>query len=240
MTTTLPFTDTWRVRPSEPFRNRLTQAQWDKASELGVRRTYVPGDVITSQETTGASVAIVDRGWVKSATITPRGTTAMNLLYGPGDLFGTEALAGYPRAESTTPLLLANLLLLNVSDFLGILSGTPKLLWALHRYELQRRVIADHRRAAMASSSGSERLALTLISLRCAFAPATMNYGPITIPLRQDELSELAGTHRNTTVEALKTFRRIGALHTGRRQLTILDTHKLARYTTKTAEAPPL
>ena len=240
MTATLPLTDAWHVRPTEPFGTKLTPAQWAKARELGVLQTYLTGRPITEQGNDGAAVFIVNHGLVKATTTTPRGTKAMNMLYGPGDLFGTEALAGVPRAESTTSLDLAEVLLLNVGDFLGVLSGYPQLIRALHRDEIQRRIIADRRRAAMANSSGSERLALTLISLRYAFAPANTNYGPLTIPLSQDELSELAGTHRNTTVSALTTFRRIGALRTRRGAITLIDTQKLLPYVTKTSDELPI
>ncbi|MBQ0923040.1 Crp/Fnr family transcriptional regulator [Saccharopolyspora endophytica] len=238
MTTRIPLKDLWRVRPRSDVVELLTRTQRDKLDKVSHFATYSPGSIITSQGSTGSTVAIVYNGWVKGSTHTPRGTSALNVLYGLGDLLGTEAFTGSTHTETTMPLHTTRLLVINARDFQNILAETPRLIWSVHQLEVNRRIIAERRRAAMTSSTGRERLALTLISLRYVFTQSTADNGPVIIPLTQDELSELAGTHRNTTVEALKTFRSVGALGTGRGQIIILDAQLLLPYTTHTADEP--
>jgi CRP/FNR family transcriptional regulator, cyclic AMP receptor protein len=52
----------------------------------------------------------------------------------------------------------------------------------------------------------------------------------VELPLSQEELASWCGASRESTVKALRTLREVGAVTTGRRQVTLHDVDGLRRH----------
>lgn len=225
------------VRPGPVFWASLTPAQQHELLRVEYGRPgetftrprptahFRPGDTITQQDALATSLVIVHEGWLKSVLPTARSTSMMLRLYGPGDLLGTEALVpGACYSESTVAQTSCQVRKFTVDEFAAQL-GKAEFASALHQIEMQRRSCTERRLQAMASSSGEERVAQTLVGLAETFGETHQEGGPLTfpVPFVQEEISALAGTHRNTTVRALEKFRRKQVITTHRRQIEILN-----------------
>lgn len=215
------------VRPGPVFWDSLTRAHQDALlsdPKLGKKRSYQRGEAITQWGEPASAAVIVHEGWIKSTLATSRGTSTLLRLYGPGDLLGTETRVGARYGESTFALTRCRVTALTPEEFANQLASSPEMAWTLNQIEVQRRSSVEQR-LALASYSGSERVAQTLVGLANTFGYQDQATSPITfpIPLSQDELSTLAGTHRNTTVRALERFRRKKMISTHRCRIQILD-----------------
>jgi len=73
-------------------------------------------------------------------------------------------------------------------------------------------------------------VARRLLDLAERFGKETPEGVKVELPLSQEELASWCGASRESTVKALRTLREVGALTTGRRQVTLHDVDGLRRH----------
>src|ERR1700731_2269392 len=88
-------------------------------------RVYQKGYLLTVEGEPAGHVMILLDGWAKATVVTAGGMEAVLRLYGPGDLFGGEALLGaQARPESVTAITKCHCLLASAARFTELLSGS--------------------------------------------------------------------------------------------------------------------
>jgi CRP-like cAMP-binding protein len=180
-------------------------------------------------------IIVIERGWAKVTSATENGHEVVLAVRGPGDLVGESAALG-DRERSATVTAISTLwgLVLPADRFAMFLDEHPRA-WRMVSGTFVRRLDdADRRVQAHASAEASHRLALLLLHL-CDLSEQYDRPGPdgsieIRPPLSQEELGSWVDASRETVARALKEWRALGLVRTGRRKITVLDRPGLLAY----------
>ena len=149
-------------------------------------------------------------------------------LYGPGDLFGGEAILGdRARSESVTALTSCRCLVTPAARFTELLARSPGIARAFRDVMVQRLLAADQQVKARLDPPDA-RLAGALTDLAYRFGAGAPDGTPIPVYLSQEELASWIGTSRATVARMLNQLRRDGVIHTGYRNIVITDLGLLA------------
>jgi CRP-like cAMP-binding protein len=163
----------------------------------------------------------------KAAFVTIAGAEAVLRLYGPGDLFGGEAILGdRTRSESVTALTSCRCLVTAAGRFTELLARSPRIVRAFRDVMVQRLLAADQQVKARLDPPNA-RLAGALVDLAYPFGAGAPDGTPIPVCLSQEELASWIGTSRATGARMLNQLRRDGVIHTRYRSIVITDLGQL-------------
>lgn len=205
------------------FYGMLTQAEREELGAGARARVYQRGYLLTVEGEPAGHVMILLDGWVKAAFVTTAGVEAVLRLYGPGDLFGGEAILNdRARSESVTALTSCRCLVTPAARFTELLARSPAIARAFRDVMVQRLLAADQQVKARLDPP-SARLAGALVDLAYRFGDGAPDGTPIPVHLTQEELASWIGTSRATVARMLNQLRRDGVIHTGYRSIIITD-----------------
>jgi CRP-like cAMP-binding protein len=174
-------------------------------------------------------VIVLLAGWAKGTFVTDVGEEGMLRVYGPGDLFGVEAvLSDQPRSETVTALKRCNAILLPPEQFNALLARYPGISNAFNRTMLQRVLAADER---LRLRHMPPEVGLARVLLDLARRAGTQTHDGIVIPveLSQEDFASWLGASRATVTRVLRSLRARGLIHTGYRRITITDLEQLRK-----------
>jgi CRP/FNR family transcriptional regulator, cyclic AMP receptor protein len=184
------------------------------------RRKFAKREVIFHEGDAGDTLHLVDAGHVGLRITTPMGDIAFVRVVKPGDFFGELALLS-PGARSASAIALegAQTLSIHRADF-----------EALHRSNrtvadvLVTALVMEVRRLAAAHVEAlylpaEKRLFRRLVEVARAYSAEP----PVSLPIIQDEVAQLAGTTRPTANRLLREAQEAGALTLTRGRIEVHD-----------------
>jgi CRP-like cAMP-binding protein len=213
----------WRLFDGlpEPQRRRLTEASR--------RRRFGRGEVLFHEGDLGDSVHQIRSGSVAVRVTTSEGELATLVVLGPGDFFGELGLLLSHRTRTATAVALepTETEALAYSTFDALRMREPsvdRFLLGLLAGQVDR---LSHRLLEALYVSIDRRVARRLLDLVAIYGGAAA--GPVTVPLTQNELADLAGGSRPTVNEILQRLAAQGAVSLGRGRVVVEDRAALER-----------
>jgi CRP-like cAMP-binding protein len=190
------------------------------------RHRFRRGEAIFREGDPGDSLHLLDKGHVAVQLTTPMGDVLTLAVLGPGEMFGELA------AVSSAPMRTATIRSLEPTETL-VISGDAFGELRRRRPEVNE-LLLELANARIPRLSGQLVEALYVRAdkrvLRRLLALAEVHGGcsvGTTIPVRQDDVAELAGTSRPTVNRALKEAEAGGAIALGRGRITVVDPDRL-------------
>jgi CRP/FNR family cyclic AMP-dependent transcriptional regulator len=190
------------------------------------RHRYGRGEAIFREGDPGDSLHLLDKGHVAVQMTTPLGDVLTLAVLGPGEMFGElAAVSSEPHRSATIRSLdRTETLVIRGDEFTELRRRHPSL------NELLLELASA--RIPRLSSQLAEALFVRVDKrvLRRVLALAELYGGcraGTTIPVRQDDIAELAGATRPTVNRALKEAAAGGAIEVGRGRITVVDPERL-------------
>ncbi|MDP8241316.1 MAG: Crp/Fnr family transcriptional regulator [Candidatus Hatepunaea meridiana] len=197
-------TDLLRVIPL--FTN-LNEEEIKLVSRGVVSRKFGKNSMIIFEDDVGNSLFIIKKGRVKISRIEEDGSEAILAILGEGDFFGEMAVIdGLTRSASVTSIDEIELLMIRRTDFMEIMENIPKIAITLLKELAGRIRKSDHHIRSLSLLDAKGRVGTTLIRLAEDIGKAKDGYVVIEeLPLQRD-LSNIAGTSRETISRVIKRF----------------------------------
>jgi CRP-like cAMP-binding protein len=190
------------------------------------RHRYGRGEAIFREGDPGDSLHLLDKGHVAVQMTTPLGDVLTLAVLGPGEMFGElAAVSSEPHRSATIRSLdRTETLVIRGDEFTELRRRHPSL------NELLLELASA--RIPRLSSQLAEALFVRVDKrvLRRVLALAELYGGcraGTTIPVRQDDIAELAGATRPTVNRALKEAAAGGAIEVGRGRIAVVDPERL-------------
>jgi len=194
--------------------------------EIARRRTFARDEVVFHEGDPAETVHLIERGRAAVRTTTRHGQRATLAILGPGDAFGELAILGSEPRRGATVVAIEPLETRSIyaADFHRLRRAHPQLsdvIIGLLTAQVQR--------------MNSELLdALYLpaeLRVRKRLADLAGQYeetgGETVIPVRQEDIADLAGTSRATVNRVLREEARRGTVRLSRGQTVVLDRARL-------------
>ncbi|MGZ4675366.1 MAG: Crp/Fnr family transcriptional regulator [Acidimicrobiia bacterium] len=202
--------------------NVLAEDDRRELVRLARRRRFARGEVIFHEGDPGDALHLIAQGHVGIRTTTPLGDVAMLRVLRAGEFFGELALIS-PNPRNATAVALDKTETLSVSRaLLDELRSRSAGVDAVVIEALAKEVRRLARSLTDALYLPSEtRMLHRLVDVAEIFGDH--DDGPVTIPLTQDELAQLAGVTRPTANRLLKKAEEDGLIRVTRGRVEILD-----------------
>jgi CRP-like cAMP-binding protein len=200
----------------------------ERRALMGVarRRRFARNEVVFHDGDPGDTLHLVTKGRFAIRITTPLGDVATLRVLGPGEHFGELAvLAPGPRRGTLVALESAETLSLHRDDLDRLRTTMPKV-----NDMLMTALVVEVRRQAVALVDALYVPADRRVWRR--LHELTQQYGrdaPVTIPLTQDDLAQLAGTTRPTANRVLRAGVNDGVVRLARGRIEVHDLDALAR-----------
>jgi CRP/FNR family cyclic AMP-dependent transcriptional regulator len=201
-----------------------------KTLALARRRTFARDEVVFHEADPGDCVHLIESGRVAVRVATSHGQRATLAVLGSGEAFGELALLS-PEARRTASIVALEAtvtLSIHEADFRRLRVDRPEVaevLIVLLTVQV-RRLSAQLLDALYVPAEA--RVRKRLLELAAAYAPD--DGGEVVVPLRQEDLAELAGTSRATVNRVLREDAQRGAVRLERGRTVVLDPETVARY----------
>ena len=185
-------------------------------------RTINPAnaEVIYHPDTPADHVYYINRGQVRQYTVGPDESSRLIEIMGPGQWFGSAALAGAATHQSRAVAVAGAVLTeVPVEQLWVALSNHPDQFVELTR-QLARKLLAAHEEAArLIFEDCNQRLINALLRFSRSAASTPREDG-VVLRITHDQLARAVGVARETVSLALTQLRQQNLLRTGRNQLT--------------------
>jgi CRP/FNR family cyclic AMP-dependent transcriptional regulator len=207
----------------------LPETERQRLAETSRRRRFSRGEVLFHEGDLADCVHQIRLGAVAIRVTTSEGELSMLDVLGPGEVFGELGLLVSHRTRTATAVALepTETQTLAYSSFDALRQADP----SVDRFLLG--LLADHvdrlshRLLEALYVSVERRVARRLLDLVGVYGNGSAD--PVTVPLTQREVAELAGGSRPTVNEILRRLSSQGALSLGRGELVVLDRAVLVR-----------
>jgi CRP-like cAMP-binding protein len=190
------------------------------------RHRYRRGEAIFREGDRGDSLHLLDKGHVAVQVTAPLGDILTLAVLGPGEMFGELAAMSREQYRSATIVTLerTETLVIPGADFAELRRRHPTLdalLLELANARVPRLSGQLVEALFVRVDKRVLRRVLALAELYGGCRPGTL------IPVRQDDVAELAGATRPTVNRALKEAEARGAIALGRGRITVVDPDRL-------------
>ena len=191
------------------------------------------GDHLFWEGDQSTSVYACTYGRIKVFVTTPGGRDLLLGVKAPVQAFGElSAIDGRPRSASACAMERSVVAKMSAGELLDAFTTTPMLAVMVLRELSDQLRRANARIAARDAQSTTARTGGLLIELGEKFRRHGPNADLIELPITQDELASWIGATREATARSLATFRKAGAISTGRNKIVL---HGLDSLTSLTA-----
>jgi CRP/FNR family transcriptional regulator, cyclic AMP receptor protein len=217
------------------FWNALDEPERNALRSAARPRTYPAKVPLCHQGDESDHIIIIETGWAKVTSTTENGHEVMLAVRGPGDIVCESAVIGHrERSATVTAISALRALVVPAGRFTTFLDEFPRAWRMVSGTFVHRLDDADRRVQAHASADGARRLALLLIylsELSEQYERSSTAEGiEIRPPLSQEELGSWVDASRETVARALKEWRELGLVRTGRRKIILVDRPGLDAY----------
>lgn len=199
-------------------------------AEQVTQHTATRGEAIFEEGEQGDRIYLILDGKVKISRTSQDGRENLLAVLGPGDLFG-ELSVFDPGPRTATASALADTSFASLSHtqlkpWLGTRPEAAEILLAALARRLRR---TNDAMSDLVFTDVPGRVAKALLSLAERFGVAVGDTVQVEHGLTQEELAQLVGASRETVNKALADFANRGWLHIEQRQVTLIDSERLAR-----------
>jgi CRP/FNR family cyclic AMP-dependent transcriptional regulator len=190
---------------------------------LARRRRFSRGDIVFHRDDPADSVHLVIKGRFAIRVATARGEAAMIAVRGPGDNFGEMALVepGRRRAATVVALEEGETFAVYQPDFERLRTEHPTVNTAVSAFLAGEVRMLNERLLDALFLPADRRVFRRLRELIELYRDG--DDAPVSVPLTQEELAELAGTSRTTVNRALRREEERGTLELRRGSLVVRD-----------------
>jgi CRP-like cAMP-binding protein len=204
----------------------VTEEELRRTLEMARRRTFDRDEVVFHQGDPADSVHLIEQGRVAVRVATRHGQRATLSVLGPGEAFGELALLGSVAKRSATIVAIEPVVTQSIyeADFQRLRRQHPQVAEVLIALlsEHVRRLSAQLLDALFLPAESRVRKRLLELSERY-----DERDGETVIPLRQEDLADLAGTSRATVNRVLREEAGRGTVRLTRGCTTVLDRRRL-------------
>lgn len=212
----------------------LDEDEIERLGKYAPMQWVKPGTVFYSPEQAAEVLFLLKKGRVRFYHLSPEGKVLTTALIDEGTIFGEMALLGQRLhenyAESETACLLC---LMSREDVKTLLLSDPRIAVRVAEILGQRLIAAERRLSAFAFKTLPERLVDVLLEL--AKPPRLRLFRPsdtLEVCYTHEALSQMIGTHRETTTKMLNELKDEGLIELRRGKIIILQPEELARRST--------
>lgn len=196
----------------------LTETEMEEIDRATTVTSCRRGKILYMPEDTGEVLFLLKEGRVQLYRLSPDGKKLIIGTVGPGTIFGEMALIGQGMhntfAEAIEDCVLY---VMSREDVERLLMTRPRVALRIFENLGARLREMEERLEEIAFKSIPARLASLLLQL------ADEMGGDSITGLTHQDLAEQIGTYRETTTQALNTFKAEGLIDIGRKRITILD-----------------
>jgi CRP/FNR family cyclic AMP-dependent transcriptional regulator len=205
--------------PAEDVRQLLSVAR---------RRTFKRGEVVFHHGDPADSLHLIVKGRFAVRITTPLADTALIAVHGKGDFFGELALVGDEPRRSATIAALEEAETRSVfrDDFFRLRRHHPGVDTVLVRLLAEQVRRGNERIVEAHYVDADTRVRRRLLELSELYGTGD---GPVTIPLTQEDLAEMAGTSRATVNRVLREEEKRETLELRRGKTTVVEREALAK-----------
>jgi CRP/FNR family cyclic AMP-dependent transcriptional regulator len=212
----------WRLLadvPAEELRQVLAIAR---------RRTFDRGEVVFHRDDPADTLHLIVKGRFVARIETPLGERATLSVFGPGETFGELALVspGSRRSATVSALEAAETRSVYAPDFARLVEEHPGVHVVLTSLIAERLRRANELLVEALYVPVDKRVLRRLCDLAAQYGD---DDGEVTIPLRQEDVADLAGTTRETVNRVLREEQARGVLELSRGRTIVRDRQALAR-----------
>lgn len=203
----------------------------DGLPAAGTRRAYRTGQALFREGDPPGPVFVLAEGRVDVEVLTPSGRPVLLAVKRPGDLVGElAAILGTDRSATATAREPVAVDVVAPDAFREALAEQPELMASVLAQLAHdvRAVGAQHVRRS--EGSVTHRVAAGLLSLAARSVEHEGANDVTTIRIGHEDLAAWVGASREAVSRSLGELRRIGAVETGRRCITIPDLAVLRRH----------
>ena len=206
-----------------PFLEALSPEARHELDGMGTLRSFTTGATILSEGELANRVGIVRDGLVKLTATQSDGYQTVLASRGGGELLGEmSALDGSPRTAAVQ--------LVPAAEFVRFVQEQPSASMAVIRTLVGRLRESDHHRIQYGADGVPRRLARQLLQLADTHGEVAADCSiDISLPFTQDDLAGVVSASRDAVARALKDWRAMGLVETGRRRVTLVDPAALSR-----------
>jgi CRP/FNR family transcriptional regulator, cyclic AMP receptor protein len=211
------------------FYGMLTEADRAQLLKRGATQLCARKSVLMREDDRATNVTILLRGWVRSAFTAATGANVAQRIYGPGELFGSEAIFSDQNCTETVTAL-APCLTLGLSGglFNELILKNSNIADKFHHVMGQRAQAAEDQ-AKLRFCPPSERLARILLDLADRHGVQAPDGITIPIEVPQEDLAGIIGVSRSTAARVLRCLRDRQVVNTGYRRTTIISLAELKK-----------
>lgn len=199
--------------------------------DMARKRTFRKGEIVFHEGDPGDTLHLIRSGKFGVKVTTQYADEAILAVLTTGDIFGELALLspGAPRSATVVALEASETLSVHQLDF-GRLRrehpGVGDVLISVLSAQVRR--LSRHLLEALYTPADTRvrRRVLELVDIYAGDDPAL----PVTIPLTQDDLADLAGTSRATVNRVLREDEARGIVELGRGRTLVVDRDGLAKW----------
>jgi len=209
----------------------LDEAELDQLLKFAKLRRARAGEVLFQKGDPGDGLLGILKGRIRISTLSEEGKEVVLNILGPGELFGEIALIdGKERSADASVMEDAELVVIDVRDFMPFLSSRPELATRLLVFLCQRiRWVSNLYEDAIFRHLPA-RLAKHLLWLSESFGARTEAGTRINIKLSQQDLGNLMGTTRESVNKQMRQWTADGLITVERGYITIHDRDALETY----------
>jgi len=201
--------------------------------EIARRRSFARDEVVFHEGDPAETVHLVERGRVAVRTATRYGQRATLAILGPGEAFGELAILGLETRRSATVVAIEPLETRSIyrDDFDRLRREHPQLSEVIIAL-LTAQVLRMNSQLIDALYLPAElRVRKRLADLAGQYEQTE---GETVIPVRQEDIADLAGTSRATVNRVLREEARRGTVRLNRGQTVVLDRARLIELVSET------
>ncbi|GAB2838443.1 Crp/Fnr family transcriptional regulator [Actinocorallia aurea] len=215
--------------PRRTFWTSLDDASRLTLQRFGRHRRFKAGEHLCRQGEASDHVLVITEGWAKVCVAAEDGHESVVAVRGPGDLIGESGLImGEPRGATVTALHALQALTVTRARFTAFLDDAPQAWLKLSGTVARRLAQSDGRTGGGPHLAG--RLAAFLLQQAADNGHALPGGGILIPPLSQTELGSCIDASRETVARALRDWRALGLVETGRRRTVIQNPSALRAY----------
>ena len=192
------------------------------------RRTFAHHEVVFHQGDPGDSLHLIVSGRFASRVQTPLGDAALLAVHGRGESFGELALLSpdAPRSATVSALEPSETRAVYCGDFARLRKRHPGVSEVLLQLLADALIRSNARLLDAHYLDADARVRRRLADLLEVYGGGE---GPVTIPLTQEELAEMAGTSRATVNRVLREDERKGVVELRRGKTVVTQVDAFAR-----------
>ena len=212
---------------SVPIFSELDADRLKQISLLGSRKFYKKDSTILHERETGSALFVIISGKVKVSRESDDNKEVILTILNESDFFGEMAiLDGLSRSASVIAIEDSELFLIQRTDFLDLLQEHPEISVALLQELTGRLRASDLRIKSLSLRDAEGKVASVIIQLADDIGKIKQGKVEIEKLPFQHDLSNMAGTSRETISRTLHTFAKRGLIELEGTRLTIINYEK--------------